>query len=141
MSSPNLKKLTARLAAVQALYQAAMNKENLQELSDTYEPILSFDTDEPAPVMDHALFKRILSETIKNADAIEKTISQHHSNKLSDIEPLLKAILMCGINELVYIKQTEPPIIINDYVTIADSFYNKSEKSLVNAILDAVAKA
>jgi N utilization substance protein B len=55
------------------------------------------------------------------------------------IEPLLHAILICGAYELLVHQKIDAPIIINDYLNVTHSFYEKGEVALVNGILDALA--
>ena len=60
--------------------------------------------------------------------------------EIRDFEPLLKAILICGVAEILANK-VDSPIIINDYLNVAHGFYGQGEVNLVNAILDSVVSA
>ena len=137
----NAKKLTARLGAVQALYEASQNKKEVKVLVNEYlEHRVSMEIEgEEVVQMDGALFKKILNGAFNNAKDIEGIIHQNYA-KDKNIEPLLKAILLCGGFELMAHQDIDAPIIINDYVNITHSFYEKSEASLVNGILDTVSK-
>jgi len=138
----NAKKLTARLGAVQALYEASQNKKEVELLVNEYlEHRVSMEIEgEEVVQMDGALFKKTLNGAYNNAKDIEDIIHQNYA-KDKDIEPLLKSILLCGGYELMAHQDIDAAIIINDYVNITHSFYEKSESSLVNGILDAVKKA
>lgn len=137
----NAKKLTARLGAVQALYEVSQNKKEVKLLVNEYlEHRVSMEIEgEEVVQMDGALFKKILNGAYNNAKDIEDILHQSYT-KDKAIEPLLKSILMCGGYELMAHQDTDAPIIINDYVNITHSFYEKSEASLVNGLLDAMKK-
>ena len=137
----NAKKLTARLGAVQALYEVSQNKKEVKLLVNEYlEHRVSMEIEgEEVVQMDGALFKKILNGAYNNAKDIEDILHQSYT-KDKAIEPLLKSILMCGGYELMAHQDTDAPIIINDYVNITHSFYEKSETSLVNGLLDAMKK-
>ena len=138
----NAKKLTARLGAVQALYEASQNKKDPSVLTDEYlKHRVSMEIDgEEVVQMDGTLFKKVLGGAFASASDIEPVIHQNYK-KDQDIEPLLKAILLCGGYELMAHQDIDAPVIINDYVNITHSFYEKSEASLVNGLLDAMKKA
>ena len=61
--------------------------------------------------------------------------------KEKEMEPLLKSVLTCGIYELIAHDDIDAPLIVNDYLNATHSFYEKSQVSFVNGILDAVSKA
>ncbi len=56
-----------------------------------------------------------------------------------EIEPLLKAILLCGVAELLSHQDIDKALIINDYLDVTHSFYEKQQVSFVNGVLDKVA--
>lgn len=139
MASKNAQKLAARLAAVQSLYQAVMNKDSTTTLNDSNIAFLDFDQDATAEIHKD-LYQSILNGAFKQSKALENTVQEHFKTKKAEMEPLLKAILICGSYEIIHHADIDNPLIINDYVDIADAFYGKSEKSLVNGVLDSIAK-
>ncbi len=56
-----------------------------------------------------------------------------------EMEPLLKAILLCGIGELLCHQDIDTALIIDDYLNVTHSFYEKGQVSFVNGVLDKVA--
>ena len=48
---------------------------------------------------------------------------------------------MCAACELLINTQIDTPIIINDYLNVAHGFFEQGEVTLINAILDKVAKS
>ena len=56
-------------------------------------------------------------------------------------EPILQAILEAGITELIACgKNTDPPLIISEYVAIASAFFSSGPCILVNGVLDTAAR-
>ena len=59
---------------------------------------------------------------------------------LSRLDATLRAILRAGVFELRERKDVPSPVIITEYVEIANAFFNEEEPKLVNAVLDSVAR-
>jgi N utilization substance protein B len=53
----------------------------------------------------------------------------------------MRQILRCGSYELIARADVPTGTVINEYLDVADAFYDKREKGFVNGLLDAVAKA
>lgn len=143
---PSLAALTsARLAAVQGLYEITYNKrpmravveEALAHKERTGSPGSGF-----AP--DPSLLKRILfgvEERSIELDILFKSVVRRRVGGSSmGPEPLLRAGILCGLYELMAHDDIDAPIIINDYLTIMRGFYGTAEVGFVNGILDSVAK-
>ena len=141
---PKQKSSAARLLAVQAYYQVSQNKSAIKTIYQEYmdhrvnAEIEGEQTVEP----DGKLFKLILYGTHERFVEVDSIVSTHLKRDASDrvVEPLLKAILMCGVFELLVQDSIDPPIIINDYLNIGHAFYEKNEVALINGVLDSVAK-
>lgn len=141
------RKLVSRLLAVQAVYEASQNGNILDHVLQDYLNSrigMEFDThkiEEP----DKDLFLKIARTVEKNypeiVEILEANIKTKEDTKSSGkkIEPLLRAVLLCGIGELLNHHDIDHPIIINDYLEVTRAFYDKGEVSLVNAVLDSVA--
>lgn len=67
--------------------------------------------------------------------------SEEKTKSSMEIEPLLRSVLLCGVSELLNHTEIDAPLIVNDYLNVTHEFYEKSQVSLVNGVLDAVAKA
>ena len=136
---------TARLLAVQALYQQEMTgtstdailKEFLQHRLD--ETARSFGK---LSARDHQLFADIVRGVSASALALDDAITAVLSgeNRSGRLEVLLRTILRCGVLELRDRTDVDAPIIINEYVDIAHAFYGGREPGLVNAVLDRSAR-
>ena len=138
------KALSARLLAVQALYQSF---HRTQPIADVMEEYLRHRTEmevdgERVVRPDGALFQRILKGVEERladlAPIINAHIKKKHETRQS--EPLMKAIISCGCYELLAHQDIDFPIIINDYLHVAHGFYDKSEVAFVNGVLDSISK-
>ena len=56
------------------------------------------------------------------------------------MEILLRAILRCGAYELFSQPSLPARVVISEYIRVADAFFDGKEPSLVNAVLDRLAK-
>lgn len=134
--------LSARLYAVQAYYQATQNKQSMRSVVDEYLRYRKdFEIDGIKLVRpDGALFQKILYGVEERRPELESVIDANLKKDAEDrsVEPLLKAILICGTYELL-IGETDSPIVINDYLNVAHSFYDRGEVALINGVLDSVA--
>jgi len=135
--------LSARLYAVQAFYQATQNSQTMRAVLDEYLRYRKdFEIDGVKLVPpDGALFQKILYGVDERRPELESIIDANLVKDATDreIEPLLKAILVCGAYELL-IAETDAPIIINDYLNVAHAFYDRGEVALINGVLDSVSK-
>lgn len=158
------KEYSARLMAVQAYYQIHHNNKPvrtvMKEYLDRGKPSDVEGQDLPAP--DKVLFQKILSGVDQHFADIDGILKAHTrkekpapepapetgDDKITEvapkpekeIEPLLKSILICSIGEVLLHTDIDVPLIINDYLNITHAFYEKGQVSLVNGVLDKVAK-
>ena len=142
--SAKAQSLSARLLAVQALYQMQQNK---QPVKTVYNEYIKHRSDQEidgqklvAP--DGKLFKHILYGVEERYVELDSIIKANLKKDASDrvVEPLITAILMCGAYELLAHADIDAPIIINDYLNVAHAFFEKNEVALVNGVLDTVTK-
>ena len=59
---------------------------------------------------------------------------------LARLDRPMRAILRAGAYELAARADVPVKTVINEYVDVADAFYDKREKGFVNGLLDALAK-
>lgn len=142
-ASPKAKALSARLSAVQALYQADQNKQSMRAVLDEY---LQHRSDmeiegEKLVKPDGALLKKILYGVDERRPELEAVIDANLKKDAEDrdVEPLLRAILICASYEIL-VQDVDSPIIINDYLNVAHSFYERGEVGLINGVLDSISK-
>ena len=140
---------TARLAAVQALYQRQMEGTKVDEL------LVEFHR--------HRLGERIddedhegeqlaevevdfFNDLVRGVDARRDEIDEVVTAKLSDgwtltrLDKTMVQILRAGTYELLARADVPAAAAINEYVDVAKAFFDDREAKFVNGILDAVAK-
>lgn len=142
-----------RMIAVDCLYQffitgqdfSVIRSEDLDVIGDQ----LSSEGDDFVSIETEFL-SAILRSVKDRFDDLEEMIDQaanidrdedNHPKKLREDSPLLYSVLICGASELVDHTDTDAPIIISDYIGVAQSYFDHGEPKLVNAILDRVNKA
>jgi N utilization substance protein B len=138
------KRRAARFAAVQALYQvdllggrpeAVIREFGEHRLARLFEP---FEVDEPSPNVDREWFEILVKGAWAARDRLDPAISSCLAEgwTLARCGFLLRATLRAGAYELA--ERTEVPVkvVINEYVELAHLFFDASEPSFVNAVLD-----
>lgn len=143
MSSAHEKNFSARLAAVQAVYQSILNNQPLKSVLEEYKTFgNNRDAAEPPMVRpDGALLEKILLGVHDRRADLEDIIKANLSNKTKEPESLLQAVFLCAATELVANSDIDAPVIINDYLNVTHSFFEAGEVKLVNAVLDSITKA
>ena len=135
----------ARLGAVQALYQMDVGGTTLPAVVAEFEA--------------HRLGAELEGETLRRADVdffrtlvagvidAQRRIDPIIHSALPPTWPLtridltLRAILRCGVFELLERRDVPARVAINEYVDIAHAFYEAEEPGLVNGVLDSVARS
>ncbi|MEM9881039.1 MAG: transcription antitermination protein NusB, partial [Pseudomonadota bacterium] len=140
--SAKAQSLSARLLAVQALYQM---KQNQQAVKTVYDEYIKHRSDQEVDGQklvspDSVLFKKVLYGVEERFVELDSVIQANLQKDASDrvVEPLLYSILMCGAYELLAHSDIDGPIIINDYLNVGHAFFEKNEIALLNGVLDSV---
>jgi transcription antitermination protein NusB len=136
---------TARLAAVQALYQHDMEGTPLAQLLHEFHAHrlgATIDDDAYADA-DVDFFNDVVRGVIARSDEIDAVIEPRLSEgwTLVRLDKPLRQILRAAGYELLARPDIPVGSVINEYLDVAHAFYDRKEKKFVNAILDAVAKA
>ena len=141
---PANKRGTARLAAVQALYQMDIVGTGLLEIAAEYEAYrLGKEVDGTVyREADAQWFRAILSGVVEHQKDIDPVIGQSLTEDwpLSRLDSTLRAILRAGVYELMKRADVPVAVIVSEYIDIAKAFYEEDEPKLVNAVLDRVAR-
>ena len=142
--SAKARRTAARLAAVQVLYQIALNEEKpasaLADFLDNrngYE----FDGDVFVPADRPLLSSIITGYDDRRADIDEMVRAQLAKKEKENVDPILKAILRAAAYELMAHQDTDAPIIISDYMHVAHAFYEDGAPKMVNAVMDSLKTA
>lgn len=136
-------KSAARLAAAQLLYRTYISGEALvaERLIADYKDYQQ--GEEKTPVTPNAtLLRNLLSGMAEHGDALEPWVDKSLTGewKKARMSPLLLAILRLGLFELAHYRDTNAPIIINEYATLTGRFFSDAETGFINAALNAAAK-
>lgn len=151
MANNTLKYTNARLLAVQAIYAQAQSGEEWNSLISRFlleevggkvlnkigksEQMIAL---EPA---DKELFAKLTQYVRDNEASLLETINTalSESVKAGGLDLVLMSILKAGVAEFYVNSDLDAPIIINEYVDLARSFYDGPEVKIVNAVLDKIA--
>jgi len=141
---PANKRGSARLAAVQALYQMDLSSSPVSEIVAEYETLRigqEVDGNEYREA-DLGWFRGIVSGVVELQKELDPLI---HSSlptdwPLSRIDTLLRAVLRSGAFELKKRKDVPAKVVINEYLDIAKAFFEEDEPRLVNGVLNRIAR-
>jgi N utilization substance protein B len=134
----------ARLAAVQALYQMDVGGSGVLEVVSEYETYRlgqEIDGDQYLKA-DPSWFRSIVSGVVRDQLKLDPMITKalQEGWTLSRLDSTVRAILRAGTFELIERKDVPIAVIVNEYVEIAQAFFEEEEPRLVNAVLDRIAK-
>jgi len=129
----------ARLAAVQALYQMEMSGAGADEVAREF---VEHRFPEIAIPPDGDLFSAIVQGVPSHQVEIDRAIAGSLSQnwKFERIDSILRAILRCGVFELVGRSEVPVKVVIDEYVAVANDFFGGEEAGFVNGALDAIAR-
>lgn len=142
-AKPANKRGSARLAAVQALYQMEIGGTELADVVSEFESFRlgqEIDGDEYREA-DPVFFREIVSGVV----ALQRDIDPRvHDTLVSDwplkrIDVTLREILRAGTWELIKRKDIPAKVVINEYVDVAKAFFVEDEPKIVNGVLDKIA--
>lgn len=155
-SGPNVKvasagrvgrRAAARLAAVQALYQVEMTGVGVDWVISQF---LSGKAPQPEaedgacvalPAPDPDLFAAVVKGVVENRERLDGIIASALSVDwtVARLEILVRLILEAGVFELTFRDDIPPKVSINEYVNVANAFFDGAEPGLINGVLDSVA--
>ncbi|MFN7102918.1 MAG: transcription antitermination factor NusB, partial [Pseudorhizobium sp.] len=91
---------------------------------------------------DASWFRSIVSGVVRDQVKIDPVIrgALQEDWPLSRLDSTLRAILRAGTFEILERKDVPIPVIVTEYVEIAQAFFEGEEPKIVNAVLDRIAK-
>ena len=137
---------TARLAAVQALYQLALNPGLGPEavIGEFVHHRLGREIDgDVYGEADEALFAEIVRGVTTKRERLDETLAAALTEEwpLARLDTILRLILEAGAYELVHRPDIPPRVTMSEYVAIAYAFFTGKEPGLANGVLDRLARA
>ena len=133
----------ARFAAIQALYQLEMGgAASLEPILMEYLTIRGHQTSDGIRLgaFDTALMEHVVRGVVENFEDIDIMLLGVMADgwTINRLDSVLRAILRAATYELAWDEETPGPVIINEYVNIARTFFNDREPGFVNASLDSI---
>jgi len=146
--APDRARATARLAAVQALYELEMagaptDAVLAEFLNDRWRPAPGGEEAEgDLAKPDEAFFCELVRGATARHDEIGRMIGEALSGgwTLERLEPLIRTILKAGTYELLARPDIPVRVVITEYVEVAHAFFAGKEPALVNGVLDRLAR-
>lgn len=129
-------KPAARLAAVQALFQSEQDVASIETIIGQF-------VDHRLPESaDTGLFEQVANGVAASLPLIDQQIAGALNEKwtVDRLDPTLRAILRCGIFELMQNRDYPAGAILQAYVDVAGAFFGDRETSFANGVLDRLAR-
>ncbi|NKD76410.1 transcription antitermination factor NusB [Haematospirillum sp. H1815] len=149
-----LRRSAARLAAIQATYQIILTSAPVDAVINDFmtgaiggeviEEDLDLETEDVVPLIE--LNAEIFAVLVRGVHASAARLDAIIDGSLGSswdparLQPLLRAVLRCGVYELSERPDMPARACISEYVDIARSFFDGSEPGMVNAMMDKLAR-
>ena len=134
----------ARLAAVQALYQHAMEGTPQANLLDEFHRHrLGVEVEDIAFAdADRVHFDDLVKGVLARADEIDALVTSKLAEgwRLERLDKTMVQILRAGTYELLARADVAVATVITEYVDVAHAFFDEREAKFVNGVLDTIAK-
>lgn len=138
------RRASARLAAVQALYQMDVAKTGINEILAEFESHwigqeVEGEQYKPAEI---AFFRGIVEGVLAHQGEVDVLVdgALQRGWPLRRVEAVLRAILRAGAYELMGRKDVPVRVAIAEYTDLAGAFFAGEEVGMVNAVLDSLAR-
>lgn len=140
----NTPRHSARVAAVQALYQMEQsNVDSTKAVSDMTESNFATTASEGYVQPDLDLFKQLVTESSLNTQILDDIITPYLADnwKIERLASVIRMILRLAIFELKECPLIPETVIMNEYIEITREFFpGGKETNFVNSLLDKAAK-
>ena len=138
----------ARLAAVQALYQMEISGRGAISVISEFRDHRFGDAAEEAQAgteyieADEDFFENLVAGVVEKQSVVDPAVNDLLSDgwRMERLDATVRAILRCAGFELFHRKDVPAKVVINEYVDIANAFFEGSEPKFVNAALDKCAR-
>jgi transcription antitermination protein NusB len=141
---PGKARSTARLAAVQALYQIEIAAGDADQVIAEFAGHRLGESLEGVKLAkpDANLFAELVQGVARNRRDLDDMIAAVLTEDwtIERLEVLLRCLLRAGAHELADRPDIPARVVISEYVDLADAFYGEKETGLVNGVLDRLAR-
>jgi N utilization substance protein B len=135
-SSYKLSKHSARIAAVQVMYQLDIVGGDIEKVLDNFLDHY-VKNEEIFENMNKKFLKKLVSHFAENIDF--DSLIESHSAKNNVASSITKSIIKVAIVEMTF-ENTDIPVVINEYVNVSKYFLDQKSISFINAVLDKISK-
>ena len=89
------------------------------------------------------IIKKVFNGFFEKEKYLDEILISNLSTKVSfkNLDMILKIILKAAIFEIIYMPKIPFKVVIDEYLAVTEMYYDIKQKSLVNAVLDAVFKS
>lgn len=140
---------TARLAAVQALYQMDMAHTDLNAIIEEFTTFRLQGRDEcdegqamALASADPTYFAELVRGAVRRQREIDPLVDQQLATgwRLVRVDSTLRAILRVAVYELMDRIEVPARVVINEYIDVAHAFFAEDQPKVVNGLLDKLAR-
>lgn len=145
MGSKKAQNTAARLVAVQCVYDMIMTGHTASEVLASYREHRYGVPEEdiqfvPADLdLLSKIVRGVAERRVDLVDMIQGALDSRSGT--SQPEALLRSLLLCGSYEMLAHNEIDAPLLIAEYLAVAEGFFSESEAKLVHAVLDRLNKA
>lgn len=129
---------SARVAAVQALYQFEMTEQTVQSVMTEFSQAHLAEWG----AIDMEFFTALVSDVVAHQSSIDTHICEHLSQNwnFSRLDRVLRAILRALTCEFAYREAIPALVCIDEYINVTDCFFDKKTVNFVNGFADKLAR-
>ena len=121
--------MRSRDKALQSLYEIELNSDSYTSLERTSNKNVN------------KFCKNLISGVINNIGNLDLTIDSYIDRSIKSLDIIEKNVLRLALYELIYKKELDTPIIINEAIRLSKKYGSNSGYKYINAILDKIVKA
>ena len=121
--------MRSRDKALQSLYEIELNSDSYTSLERTSNKNVN------------KFCKNLISGVINNIGNLDLTIDSYIDRSIKSLDIIEKNVLRLALYELIYKKELDTPIIINEAIRLSKKYGSNGGYKYINAILDKIVKA
>lgn len=144
MGSAKARNTAARLVAVQCVYDMIITTHKAEDVLADYKKHRYGQLEEGIQFVpaDLELLGKIVRGVENRRDDLVEMITgaMKDRSKTTQPEALLRALLLCGVYEIIAHEELDAALIIAGYLSVCEGFFEDSETKLVHAVLDCLNK-
>ena len=136
----NIRKAKARQIAVQGLYNILLLSKQPEEMDVFLSGLIDSASKTKKIQIDRKHAKLLLDGVLFRRDDLEKLIDANLKEK-RNMSPLVQAILLAGAFELLVMEETPVKVVISEYLSVTDLYFENPERPFIHGMLDAIARS